>query len=417
MNLALPVSTQTPNLRTEAVDRARLWDGLAMAMANDAAFAALRDGRTRLIAPYILEIGAEELRAIREFVRVFDDVTAHPAIREREIGLSQTQNLPHGGPHPWILSLDFHLTPAGPKLIEVNTNPGGLMIAAAHALAAGVMNAAEKTGLEQKIVDAFQNEWARTERGNPLACIAIVDSDPVNQFLYPEFVLYRDLLERHGIETLICDPGELRVAEGSLSRGNRRIHLVYNRLTDFYFEEPRHAVLAKAWRSAMAVVTPDPVAYAACADKRQMSLLCDRDALTRHGVPEPAANAISAGVPRTILPEESSADELWSARRALFFKPARGHAGKAAYRGDKISRATWERLDLETYIAQDFVPAPRVRVAPNETLKADVRVFVRGHDIIFMCARLYEGQTTNFRTPGGGFASVRVTDSRERPSD
>jgi glutathione synthase/RimK-type ligase-like ATP-grasp enzyme len=417
VNLALPVATQAPILRAEPVERARLWDALAVTMANDAAFAALRDGRMGLIAPYVLEIRPEELRAIREFVRVFADVTAHPAIRERAIALSRARNLPAGGPHPWILSLDFHLAPAGPKLIEVNTNPGGLMIAAAHALAAGVMSAAEKAGLERRIVDAFRNEWARAGRGNPLTCIAIVDNDPVNQFLYPEFVLYRDLLDRHGIETLICDPGELRVAEGALMHGNRQIDLVYNRLTDFHFEEPRHAVLAQAWRSAMTVVTPDPAAYAACADKRLMSLLCDRDALTRHGVPESAANAISAGVPRTILPEESNADELWSARRALFFKPARGHAGKAAYRGDKISRATWERLDLETYVAQDFVPAPRVQVAAYGTLKADVRVFVRGSDIIFMCARLYEGQTTNFRTPGGGFASVRATDGRSLPCD
>ena len=39
-------------------------------------------------------------------------------------------------------------------------------------------------------------------------------------------------------------------------------------------------------------------------------------------------------------------------------------------------------------------------------LKLDVRCFVYNGEVQLMAARLYNGQTTNFRTPGGGFASV-----------
>jgi hypothetical protein len=42
------------------------------------------------------------------------------------------------------------------------------------------------------------------------------------------------------------------------------------------------------------------------------------------------------------------------------------------------------------------------------TLKYDLRVYAYAGEIQLLAARLYQGQTTNFRTPGGGFAPVRV---------
>ena len=40
------------------------------------------------------------------------------------------------------------------------------------------------------------------------------------------------------------------------------------------------------------------------------------------------------------------------------------------------------------------------------TLKLDVRNYVYDGQVQLLAARLYQGQTTNFRTPGGGFAPV-----------
>jgi hypothetical protein len=39
-------------------------------------------------------------------------------------------------------------------------------------------------------------------------------------------------------------------------------------------------------------------------------------------------------------------------------------------------------------------------------LRVDIRSYVGGDETLLRAARLYRGQTTNFRTPGGGFAPV-----------
>ena len=43
-------------------------------------------------------------------------------------------------------------------------------------------------------------------------------------------------------------------------------------------------------------------------------------------------------------------------------------------------------------------------------MKADIRCYVYNGHIQLVAARLYQGQTTNFRTPGGGFAPVFVAE-------
>ena len=41
-----------------------------------------------------------------------------------------------------------------------------------------------------------------------------------------------------------------------------------------------------------------------------------------------------------------------------------------------------------------------------ELLKFDIRLYTYDGKVQWTAARLYQGQTTNFRTPGGGFAPV-----------
>jgi len=43
-----------------------------------------------------------------------------------------------------------------------------------------------------------------------------------------------------------------------------------------------------------------------------------------------------------------------------------------------------------------------------ERRKTDIRLYTYDGQILLTAARLYQGQTTNFRTPGGGFAPVFV---------
>ena len=61
------------------------------------------------------------------------------------------------------------------------------------------------------------------------------------------------------------------------------------------------------------------------------------------------------------------------------------------------------------YVAQSFA-APGKRIirldGATETRTMDVRLYTYDGQILLTAARLYQGQTTNFRTPGGGFAPV-----------
>jgi len=47
-------------------------------------------------------------------------------------------------------------------------------------------------------------------------------------------------------------------------------------------------------------------------------------------------------------------------------------------------------------------------VCEAAVLKSDVRCYVYEGNVLLIAARLYQGQTTNFRTMNGGFAQVRI---------
>ena len=61
------------------------------------------------------------------------------------------------------------------------------------------------------------------------------------------------------------------------------------------------------------------------------------------------------------------------------------------------------------YVVQDLVPPSARRIgteAEPVELKIDLRNYAYRGRVQLVTARLYQGQTTNFRTPGGGFAPV-----------
>ena len=95
-------------------------------------------------------------------------------------------------------------------------------------------------------------------------------------------------------------------------------------------------------------------------------------------------------------------DAFWARRKQLFFKPAAGYGSKAAYRGDKLTKRAFEEVLSGGYVAQALVP-PSERVVGVEGqrigLKLDLRNYVYRGRVQLVIARLYQGQTTNFRTP------------------
>ena len=330
----------------------------------------------------------------------------------------------------------------------------------------------------------FRNEW-RLARGDAhLKNIAIVDEQPEGQYLYPEFLLAKNLFEHAGIAAHIVDPAALQARDDGLYLGTEKIDLVYNRLTDFSLQ--RHPALRQAYASGLVVLTPHPNNYAQYADKRNLARLTDSQGLRALGVDEADIATLQAGIPHTIVvqprhgraehSEETShstrpsknADQvagygaegaamqllpqsagfaitsdlasvvgspsrmasssisnvsqlrpdmeatLWAERKQWFFKPNSGYGSKGAYRGANLTRRVFGGIMQGDYVAQKLAPPGERAVCVNDaeavSLKYDVRCYVYDGQVQLVAARLYQGQTTNFRTPGGGFALVRVVE-------
>ena len=267
---------------------------------------------------------------------------------------------------------------------------------------------ARAEAFEAAILEMFRNEWRLAGRDGAPRTLAIVDEAPRQQYLYAEFLLFQRLFERHGIRTFIADSAELRWADGGLFVREHRIDLVYNRLTDFYLEADASEALRRAYLQDRVVVTPHPQAHALYADKRNLALLSDDAALEAFGVAQSARAVLRSSVPRTVLVEPSQGDDLWTRRKQLFFKPFAGYGGRAAYRGDKLTQRVWGEIMAGGYVAQELVsPGERtIDAAADKPLKFDLRAYAYAGVVQWNAARLYQGQTTNFRTPGGGFAPV-----------
>jgi hypothetical protein len=328
------------------------------------------------------------------------------------------------GPSGVFMGYDFHMSEHGPRLIEINTNAGGALL---HAAAARAHRAcctpldplfsrpADLSRFGEVVLQMFRSEWSAQRGDAKLGSVAIVDDAPAQQYLAPEFELARQLLQSHGIDAVIADAGELQWRDGRLWHPNLpgagAVDLVYNRLTDFYLAEARHAALHQAYVSGSVVVTPHPRAHALHADKRNLVSLSDGRLMGQLGAADADLALLHAVVPATVPVTAGNAETLWTRRRHLFFKPYTGYGSRAAYRGDKLTRKVWSEIVGGGFVAQALVaPSERTVEVDGEPrrLKVDVRAFAYAGRVQLLAARTYSGQTTNFRTPGGGFSPVVV---------
>jgi hypothetical protein len=69
----------------------------------------------------------------------------------------------------------------------------------------------------------------------------------------------------------------------------------------------------------------------------------------------------------------------------------------------------WTEILGGQYVAQELVPPGERRIGPESSMKSDVRNYVYAGQVQLLAARIYQGQTTNLRTAGGGFAPVLTT--------
>jgi hypothetical protein len=321
-----------------------------------------------------------------------------------------------------LFGYDFHLSEQGPKLIEINTNAGGAFLSACLGLA-WEGNSYQSSLAPQKVnlQAMFQQEWQAGSAIHdviPPGLLVIVDEAPASQYLYPEFELCRAWLAELGWSVAIAAPEQLVWDGHNLNCNGQPISMVYNRLTDFSLQTEPATALKLAYEASAVVLTPHPHAHAAMADKSHLVRLANDDFLSSIGIgADDRARLAKILLPCDMVRPEN-AEMLWQQRKTGFFKPVAGYGSKAAYRGDKLTRRVFDEILAGEYIVQQIAPpSERAVQCDSETvsLKFDVRCYTYQAKVLGVIARLYQGQTTNFRTPGGGFAPVYSTTSLSAP--
>jgi hypothetical protein len=349
------------------------------------------------LSPSILTAMTDQIRAIEDVIKLpgyIEAVKSRSSFTEILSGQSKTKGV--------FMGYDFHITEKGPRLIEINSNAGGAFIV--DMLEQSVRTSAGD--FAKRVLKMFETEWASAGRSDRLKSIAIVDSKPEEQYHYPDMCLAKSLLEKQGLDVVIADPEELSITDGQLYYNAVPIDLVYNRLTDFNLTEFSNLIIRRAYEENATVVTPAPHHHALYADKRNLILLSDQDRLAKFGVSRGQRKILQA-IPATAAVTNDKAEMMWEKRRHLFFKPQAGFGSRGAFRGAKLTKKVWGEILSGGYIAQEMVAPPIRAVTVNgekTALKFDVRIYTYDGQPLLLAARVYQGQTTNLRTAGGGLA-------------
>lgn len=346
----------------------------------------------QLLSPFQISLTADQIEKLREEIRHYWKLrewgTKNLKSAYSALGLKEPSNF------SVCMSYDFHINSSGqPELIEINTN--------AAFLAMGLqmyefLNLPTITGFTKKnLIEMFRHENSLSlQKNQHEISIAIIDENPQNQRLYVEFLLYQQLFREVGIT---CEIHDFRETEKI-----RQASLIYNRYTDFFLEQPQSKDLRDLFNQR-GNFSPNPYEYFLLADKqRQLDWNQQTD--------------ISA--PSSLLPlydlAKADKENIWSLRKNLFIKPKHSFGSKQAYRAASISRKTFEEVFNENFIAQQLSTPSEIEVIYKDKplkMKYDLRCFAYKDELQLIVARIYQGQTTNLRTDGGGFAAIRLVPS------
>lgn len=364
-----------------------------------------------LISPHTLTLPKKVLEQAKAVVRGFfelrenENYVAHVEV-QRSGDLALNKNFSA------LMSYDFHLNENNElKLIEINTNASSSLIVDLQ------YNRAKLTsplGLDFKsvIIETFRDEYKLSGLPHDLKTIAIIDHLPLQQKMYVEFLMYAELFRKAGFEVIIDDSSAFTNSSDNklVHSSGKTIDLVYNRHTDFYLLTSECAPMREAYRSLTTCFSPNPREYALLADKQRLQEISKDGFLETMGISQDAINSIRGCLLKTYSLHEFTREDAWAQRKKFFFKPARAFGGKAAYKGASISRGPFEQLWEGDTIAQEFVPAPEIMLptaeGPQQKYKFDLRFYAYKDKIQLCNARVYQGQTTNATTPGGGLTPI-----------
>jgi hypothetical protein len=343
--------------------------------------ALLKDGSLKarweyLISPFTVEIPKESFQKMEKAVTAFFESS------RALLPASAAKN------NAVLMSYDFHTSSDGQaKLIEINTNASGYLISCLLLSVhedSSFFDLKEIALLKRSFVQEMEFVFSKLP-AKPH--VVIVDDHVAAQKMLIEFYLYKELFEHWGWTAEISEASDLNL-DG--------VDLIYNRTTDFFLDQKEHQVLRSAWKQGLCAVSPQPDEYAALADKNRLLQMQKN----RRDLPEAVQQVLLSSYE---VGDFKDAEDLWTQRKAFFFKPKNSFGGKSTYRGKSIGHKAFDLMIQQDPLIQELFPPQKW-----QEWKFDVRCFAYRDQIQWTCGRLYQGQVTNFSTPYGGFCPVRL---------
>jgi hypothetical protein len=269
-----------------------------------------------------------------------------------------------------LMAYDFHWSNNQLKLIEVNTNASGYLYSAL------LTDCWQQNSDEifKSLIESFREQSGRDNKFK----IAITDQNISTQKMFFEFLMFRDLFAKQNILAELCECKDLDKNE---------FDFIYNRSTDFYFEENDSQWLQKKYLRNEIRLSPHPKTYLMYADKNRLLDFTEAK--------------LGPELLQTCTVTKDNMNDLWDQRKKLFFKPKQSFGGRGVYRGANITRNTMNKIVDQNYIAQEYAPPGLLN-----DWKYDLRFYVYKQKIQHVTARVYQGQVTGFQVDGSGFAAV-----------
>lgn len=377
-------------------------EGAAALQAAVAADGQLYAGAPFEVHPFPLVLSQRDLHAIgwvsRRLMRIVEKVVdlylADPAVRAYFGFPRPLEELVLADPgyrrHVNVARFDSFWDGKRLRFLELNTNGtagmvlaerlGQLLLEKGPGREVLARHRARAFPLRERLREALLDAWREARhapRGVP-ARTAIVDWTGVPT--ETEFFHLADDLRAHGLDTIVCDPGEMTYEGGRLRARGAPIDLVYRRLTtlDWLERSPALEPLARAYRER-AVVMVGSFRADVAHSKKLFAFLTDERWRDRFTYAERAV--IDAHVPwtRVLRPERTlyegelhALERLVLERREEFvLKPAQSFEGRGVVLGAETPPGRWahevsRRLD-GTHIVQQRVAAPaRTFVLPRD---------------------------------------------------
>lgn len=344
----------------------------------------------RLICESPVQISKQTLKHIYSEIAAYTQLKNWTAQNKK----SDYEKLGMITPHNFSVcdSFDFHTDSNGDvHLIEINTNASFLALGVNLYEFLGKKNLVSFS--EFDLVEMFRHEMKLA--GTVESTIYILDEKPQEQRLYIEFLVYKEIFKEYGLDCEIVDATDesavLKIPKGSL---------VYNRYTDFYLTEAKSQTLKGRFNREELFLSPHPWEYFQLADKIRFL-----DWNAQNEVEKP--KSLLAAYDLDIEPHE----KIWSLRKSMFFKPKSSFGGKGVFKGASVTKKVFDSFFGQHFLAQQLAPPLEIDIQVDkevQKMKYDLRCYTYNEQLQLIIARVYQGQTTNLRTAGGGFAIVEI---------